>query len=160
MLMKNTTKNSILIVDTDSESLAVTKTALQGLNCSFIIAFTPQEALQYLAKYKFALIILNIKTDVTDGLGLVRLMRSWEKLKYMPILVMSEWHGDDMELVNSINTLDGVDYIPKPINPVILRAKVKAFMDVAMHSTLITQENSSQPSSGFDTISALSPNHN
>jgi two-component system, sporulation sensor kinase E len=157
--MKNSNKTSVLIIDNDPNNLAITKTTLQELNCSLVVSFTAKEALGYLLRHNFSAILLNIKTTIGNAFELIRLMRSWEKLKYIPILILAARDENEGELINSINTLQGVDYLPKPVNPIILRAKVQAFINVAAYVTSNMQQNSSQPILDFVSMGAAQPNH-
>ncbi len=133
--MNHVDKAHILIVDDNQQNLIALKALLEELDQLLIFATSAQEALRYVLKYDFAVILLDVQMPITDGFETARLIRSREKSSYTPIIFLSAWHKDEMD-INQGYGAGAVDYIFKPINPLILRSKVKVFVDLFTKSTL------------------------
>lgn len=100
-----------------------------------IFATTAHEALRYILKYDFAVILLDVQMPDMDGFETARLIRSREKSHYTPIIFLSAWHKEEID-INKGYSMGAVDYIFKPISPEILRYKVKVFVDLFTKSIL------------------------
>lgn len=131
----DTAKTNILVVDDNQQNLITTKAVLEELGQNIILANSAREALKYLLKYDFAVILLDVDMPEINGLETARLIRSREKSSYTPIIFFSAWHKEE-SIVSEGYELGAVDYIFKPVNPVILRSKVRVFVDLFTKSTL------------------------
>jgi C4-dicarboxylate-specific signal transduction histidine kinase len=125
----------ILIVDDTPQNLVMLEAVLSELNQHLVFAKSAKEALRLVLQYDFAVILLDVNMPDIDGFETARLIRSREKSSYTPIIFLSAMHKDDVD-VNQGYAMGAVDYIFKPINPVILRSKVRVFVDLFTKSTL------------------------
>jgi len=85
------------------------------------------EALAAMRQDKFDLILLDIMMPELDGFGVLEVMRADNNLKTMPVIVVSA-NDDTSHLVRAIE-LGAVDYLTKPFDPVLLRARVRACLE-------------------------------
>ena len=124
----------ILIVDDKLENLIALEKVLNTFEVDFIRAASGNEALVMTLMYDFALAIVDIQMPEMDGYETVELLRQEEKTKLLPVIFVSAIYTEDIHIVKGIET-GAVDFIPKPIVPVILRGKVRVFLDLYIHQT-------------------------
>jgi diguanylate cyclase (GGDEF)-like protein/PAS domain S-box-containing protein len=85
------------------------------------------EALAAMRADRFDLILLDIMMPELDGFGVLEAMRTDSTLKTMPVIVISA-NDDTANFVRAIE-LGAVDYLTKPFDPVLLRARVRACLE-------------------------------
>jgi diguanylate cyclase (GGDEF)-like protein/PAS domain S-box-containing protein len=85
------------------------------------------EALAAMRADQFDLILLDIMMPEMDGFGVLEAMRTDSHLKTMPVIVISA-NDDTANFVRAIE-LGAVDYLTKPFDPVLLRARVRACLE-------------------------------
>jgi signal transduction histidine kinase len=131
----------ILLVDDREDNLLSIETILEQDNYEFVKATSGRQALKILlGEYDFALILMDVNMPNFNGFETAALIREREKLKHIPIIfITANSYGDD-------NMFQGykagaVDYIFKPINPDLLRAKVSVFIELyRKNHALLAQE--------------------
>ena len=131
-------KPKILIVDDKLENLVALEKVLDVFDVEFIRSASGNEALVMTLIYDFALAIVDIQMPEMDGYETVELMRQEEKTKLLPVIFVSAIYTEDFHIVKGIET-GAVDFIPKPIVPIILRGKVKVFLDLYIHKTQLEE---------------------
>ncbi len=124
----------ILIVDDKPENLIALEKVLNVFDVDFLRSESGNDALVKTLIHDFALAIVDIQMPEMDGFETVELMRQEEKTKLLPVIFVSAIYTEDFHIVKGIET-GAVDFIPKPIMPVILRGKVKVFLDLYSHKT-------------------------
>ena len=85
------------------------------------------EALAAMRQDRFDLILLDIMMPVLDGFGVLEAMHADERLKSIPVIVISA-HDDLANVVRAIE-LGATDYLTKPFDPILLRARVRASLE-------------------------------
>ena len=131
-------KINILIVDDKPQNLVAISAILADLNQNLICVSSAHEALRAILQYDFAVILLDVCMPDIDGFETARLIRAREKSSYIPIIFLSALNKEDTD-INRGYAMGAVDYIFKPINPVILRSKVKVFIDLFTKSIVAIQ---------------------
>ncbi len=109
----------ILIVDDDPEAIRVLYGALEGLG-QFHFANRGKKALTLLAEYPFDLILLDIRMPGMDGFMTCRALR--QDYPDLPVIFMTAVGDFTMEI--QALEVGGNDFISKPINPPVVRARV------------------------------------
>jgi class 3 adenylate cyclase len=84
-------------------------------------------ALEMLRAEPFDLVLLDIEMPEMDGFAVLEALRADAQLRDLPVLVTSSLEGMD-GVVRSI-TLGAVDYLSKPVNPVLLKARIGASLE-------------------------------
>jgi class 3 adenylate cyclase len=84
-------------------------------------------ALEMLRAEPFDLVLLDIEMPEMDGFAVLEALRADAQLRDLPVLVTSSLEGMD-GVVRSI-TLGAVDYLNKPVNPVLLKARIAATIE-------------------------------
>jgi phosphoserine phosphatase RsbU/P len=91
------------------------------------VAVNGREALEMMEASPFDLLLLDIMMPELDGYGTLERMRAHEVLRHVPVIMVSAL--DDVDAVVRCIELGAEDHLPKPFNPVILRARVGACLE-------------------------------
>ena len=119
---------SLLIVDDDETNRYTLARRLtrDGL-ANLAMAGNGIEALAAMRHDHFDLILLDIMMPELDGFGVLEAMRSDPALKGIPVIVISA-HDDQANVIRAIE-LGATDYLAKPFDAVLLRARVRASLE-------------------------------
>jgi signal transduction histidine kinase/DNA-binding response OmpR family regulator len=129
---------NILVVDDLPENLLVYRSVLEELGQNVITAQSGPEALKHLLQHDFAVILLDVNMTEMDGFETAALIRKRKRSALTPIIFVTAY-------VDELRTVQGyahgaVDYIPSPVVPEVLRAKVKVFVELfRMHEQVKRQ---------------------
>jgi PleD family two-component response regulator len=118
----------ILIVDDDPRMLYVLE---QALSTSDYDVFKASSGIHALSKVKteiFALVILDIKMSVMDGLTTARMIRNETSNRDVPIIFISGMNEKD--LISTGYAMGAIDFILKPVDYHVLKSKVRFFADL------------------------------
>ena len=120
----------ILLVDDREDNLLSIETILAQDGYVFVKAGSGREALKILLnEYDFALILMDVKMPNLNGFETASLIYEREKLKHIPIIFITAHSYGDENIFKGYRA-GAVDYIYKPINPELLRAKVSVFIEL------------------------------
>ncbi len=117
----------VLVVDDVglNRELLATRLKKQGLRVDE--AEDGSEALRKLASERFDLVCLDVMMPGLSGYQVLERIKQDPKLRDIPVLMISA--VDDLETVVRCIELGAEDYLPKPFNPVLLRARVGACLE-------------------------------
>src|SRR5690242_12483056 len=118
----------VLLVDDDERNLLALKTVLEDLG-EVVLARSGEEALRHLLKGDFAVILLDVYMPGMDGYETAQIIRSREQTKGIPIVFLSAVNKEAEHLMRGYS-MGAVDYVFKPVDPVVLRSKVAVFVDL------------------------------
>ena len=129
----------ILIVDDREANLLALEGILEPLGVPLVRALSGKEALGHLLKGDFALILLDVQMPGLNGLETAELIKQRERSRDIPIILIT---AISRELAHVFKGYEhgAVDYLLKPVDPEILRAKVKVFIDLHRRGELIRQQ--------------------
>ena len=119
----------ILIVDDRDENLLALEGWLENPDLKIVKATSGNQALGLMLEEEFALVLLDVQMPEMDGFETAELMRFSEKTKNIPIIFVTAI-SKDRENIFKGYTAGAVDYLPKPIDPDILKAKVDVFLQL------------------------------
>lgn len=125
----------ILIVDDDSRNLFALREALEDLNCQLVEAASGQEALALTLEEDFALILLDVQMPNMDGFEVASLLKKSKKTKDMPIIFLTAFSKEQKHVQHG-HMVGAVDYMFKPIDPVILSSKVAVYLEYYMQKLI------------------------
>ena len=118
----------MLLVDDDERNLLAVATVLEDLG-EVVLARSGEEALRHLLKGEFAVILLDVYMPGMDGYETAQIIRSREQTKGIPIVFLSAVNKEAEHLLRGYS-MGAVDYVFKPVDPIILRSKVAVFVDL------------------------------
>lgn len=120
---------NILLVDDRPENLLALEAIIEHEDYNLVKAFSGEEALKCLLKYDFAAILLDVQMPGMDGFGTAKIIKAREKTKNIPILFITA-NNMDSEHIFTGYSIGAIDYILKPFDPAILKAKVEGFIEI------------------------------
>ena len=118
----------VLLVDDDERNLLAVATVLEDLG-EVVLARSGDEALRHLLKGEFAVILLDVYMPGMDGYETARIIRTRDQTKRIPIVFLSAVNKEAEHLLRGYS-MGAVDYVFKPVDPIILRSKVAVFVDL------------------------------
>ncbi|WP_114953283.1 response regulator [Sphingosinicella terrae] len=118
----------VLIVDDDERNLLAIRTVIEDI-ADVETASSGEEALRHLLKSEFAVILLDVYMPGLDGYETAQLIRQREQTKRIPIVFLSAVNKEKEHLIRGY-AMGAVDYVFKPVEPVVLRSKVAVFVDL------------------------------
>src|SRR3974377_1971519 len=86
-----------------------------------------RQALDLLDGRRFDLVLLDIMRPNVNGYEVLEKMKAHDTLRHIPVIMISA--VDDIDSVVKCIELGAEDYLPKPLNPTLLRARVGACLD-------------------------------
>ncbi len=131
----------ILLVDDREDNLLSIETIFQPDGYNLVKANSGRQALKILLnEFDFALILMDVKMPNLNGFETASLIYEREKLKHIPIIFITANNFGDENIYRGYQS-GAVDYIYKPINPDVLRAKVSVLIDLyRKNRQLLAQE--------------------
>ena len=118
----------VLVVDDDEHNLLAIRTVLEDVG-DIVIARSGEEALRHLLKGEFAVILLDVYMPGIDGYETAQIIRQREQSKRIPIIFVSAVNKETEHLMRGYS-MGAVDYVFKPVEPIVLRSKVAVFVDL------------------------------
>src|SRR5579864_3615519 len=122
-------KVNILMVDDQQSKLMTYETILADLDVNLIPATSGREALDRLLKTEIAIVLMDVSMPEMDGFELASMIRQHPRYQKTAIIFISGVRLTDLDRLKGYQ-LGAVDYIPVPVIPDVLRAKVSAFADL------------------------------
>lgn len=120
------TSGMLLVVDDDELNRSLLATILKSRGYLVETAEDGRRALALLRDRKYDVVLLDLMMPEMDGYEVLERMKSDNELRPIPVIVISA--VDDMESVIRCIEMGATDYLPKPFDPVLLRARVNASM--------------------------------
>ena len=130
---------NLLLVDDRPENLLALEAIIERDDYNLIKASSGEEALVQLMKADFATILLDVQMPGIDGFATARIIKARERTKHIPILFITA-NNMDAEHIFQGYSLGAVDYIMKPFDPFILKAKVERFVDLYRMNLRLAQQ--------------------
>ncbi|HET6914379.1 MAG TPA: response regulator [Rhodanobacteraceae bacterium] len=118
----------ILIVDDDERNLLALRRVLEDI-ADVVLARSGEDALRQLLKGEFAVILLDVYMPGLDGYETAQIIRAREQTKRIPIIFLSAVNKETEHLIRGYS-MGAVDYVFKPVEPVVLRSKAAVFVDL------------------------------
>jgi len=125
-------RTKILIVDDRPENLLVLESLLDEPDIELIKADSGNEALRKILDHEFALVLLDVQMPDMDGYEVAELLRGNKKTRHVPIIFVTAKNKEDASIFKGYDS-GAVDYLFKPLEPVILKSKVGVFLELFRH---------------------------
>src|SRR6185369_3754639 len=118
----------VLLVDDDERNLLAVQSILEDVG-EIVTAKSGEEALRHLLKGEFAVILLDVYMPGMDGYETAQIIREREQTKGIPIVFLSAVNKETEHLLRGY-AMGAVDYVFKPVDPVVLRSKIAVFVEL------------------------------
>ena len=138
--MEETISQSILLVDDRPENLIVLESILETPGLNLIKANSGEEALRILLKINVALILLDVQMPGMDGFETATILRGAPNTKHIPIIFVTAISKEEKHVFKGYEA-GAVDYLFKPVDPDILKSKVKVFLELDRRKKILEEKN-------------------
>lgn len=132
-------KIKVLIVDDYPENVRALEELIANNDIEIFSASTGEQALYLMTQHEFGLALLDVQMPVMSGFELARLIRGVKRFRNIPIIFITaepESSGTVLEGYDS----GAIDLIFKPVNPHVVRSKVRAFIEMFRQSKLLEKQ--------------------
>ncbi|QFU18057.1 response regulator [Microvirga thermotolerans] len=119
----------VLVVDDDRRNLLAVEEILRATGIEIVTADSGEAALRHVLQDDFAVILLDVQMPRIDGYEVAGLIRNRPRSSRVPILFLTAYNKDDLHVFKGYSA-GAVDYVFKPIEPLILKSKVDIFVDL------------------------------
>jgi len=128
-----------LLVDDRRDNLLALEAILQGLPVTAVAVESGEAALKQLLTDDFAVILLDAQMPNMDGFETARHIKRRERTRHVPILFLTA-ADRDAQLALRGYAVGAVDYLTKPFDPWVLRAKVSIFVELWTKNQLLKSQ--------------------
>ena len=136
-------QSKILLIDDREDNLISIEAILEPNGYDFVKAYSGKDALRILLnEFDFSLILMDVKMPNLNGFETASLIYERDKLRHIPIIFITANNFGDDNVFKGYQA-GAVDYIYKPINPDVLRAKVSVFVDLYEKTKKLQQQERS-----------------
>ena len=122
-------KVNILLVDDQPAKLLAYEVILKELGENLVIAASGREALEYLLKNEVAVILVDVCMPELDGFELAAMIREHPRFQKTAMIFISAIQVSDIDRLRGYE-MGAVDYVPVPVIPEVLRAKIRVFAEL------------------------------
>ena len=129
----------LLLVDDRPENLDVLRLILAPLGHEIITARSGEEALKRLLTHDVSVILLDVRMPGMDGFETARHIKSRERTRDLPIVFLTAMEADPTAVLAGFSS-GAVDYVTKPVDAALLRAKVHVFVELSQKTELLRRQ--------------------
>lgn len=133
-------KIDILVVDDKPENLMAIEGVLERPEYRIITATSGNDALGLALEHHLALVLLDVQMPGMDGFEVAELMRGSEKTRHIPIIFVTAISKDRSHVFTGYEK-GAVDYLFKPLDPLVLRSKVDVFVALFRQRRTLQRRN-------------------
>ncbi len=131
---------NLLLVDDQPAKLLSYEVILRDLDAKLFKAASAKEALELLLKNEFAVVLIDVCMPDLDGFELAAMIREHPRFQRVAIIFISAVLLNDSDRLRGYE-MGAVDYVPVPVIPEVLRAKVKVFAELYRKTRQLEQLN-------------------
>lgn len=129
-------KTKILIVDDYKENIEALSELIASDDVDVYSAMNADHALELITQHDFGLALLDVQMPVVSGFDLAKIIRGVKKFRSLPIIFVTA-HQQDSAVVFEGYLSGAVDLLFKPLEPNMVRAKVRIFVELAQQRQLL-----------------------
>jgi two-component system sensor histidine kinase/response regulator len=130
---------ALLLVDDTPENLVAVEAVLEPLGHRIVLARSGEEALRHLLTDDIGVVVLDVQMPGIDGFETARHIRERDKTKDIPIVFLTAIGGAIEHRLRGYD-IGAVDYLAKPVDAEILRAKVSVFLRLHLAATELREQ--------------------
>jgi PAS domain S-box-containing protein len=147
-------KLNILLVDDQPAKLLSYEAVLGELGQNLIQARSAREALGHLLKTEVALVLIDVVMPDVDGFELATMIREHPRFEKLALIFVSAVQITEFDRIRGYQA-GAVDYVPVPVVPDVLRAKVRVFLELHRKTRELEQLNAQLETRVADRTAAL-----
>lgn len=132
-------KTNILIVDDRPENILALSNLIESDDIQIFSAESAEAALELLVRHEFALALLDVQMPRITGFELARLIRGVKKFKHLPVIFVTAQPQDQSVVFEGYET-GAVDLMFKPLDPHVVRSKIRVFVQLDQQSRLLKSQ--------------------
>jgi signal transduction histidine kinase len=132
-------RTKILIVDDLKENIYALSELIKGDDVELLTAQNADQALSLLLDHEFALALLDVQMPGMTGFELARLVRGVERSRHLPIIFVTAQQVEASTIFEGYDT-GAVDVLFKPLDPHIVRSKVRVFVRLDQQARLLQSQ--------------------
>jgi signal transduction histidine kinase len=133
----------ILIVDDVESNLVALEALLESPAVALDRAHSGNEALHAVSAREYSLILLDVQMPEMDGFSTATLIRRRVETREVPIIFVTA-HGAQPDQIRRAYATGAADFLTKPLNPDVLRAKVAVFVDLSLRTERIRTHSAAE----------------
>ena len=133
-------KVNVLLVDDQPDKLLAYEVILRELDENLVKTSSAREALQFLLKNDVAVVLIDVCMPELDGFQLAAMIREHPRFRKTAIIFISAILLTDVDRLRGYE-MGAVDYVPVPVVPEVLRAKVRVFAELFRKTRELEQMN-------------------
>ena len=130
---------TVLVVDDRQENLLAVEAVLEPLSCEVVTASSGADALRYLLGNEVSVILLDVQMPGLDGFDTAAQIKERDRTREIPIIFMTAISRDQSHRMRGYEA-GAVDYLFKPVEPDVLRAKVSVFLELDRQRRLLREQ--------------------
>jgi PAS domain S-box-containing protein len=130
----------VLVVDDRADDAQVLATVLAQPSYEVVTAHSGHEALKCVLESDFAVILLDVVMPGMDGFEVASVIKQRERSRSTPIIFLTA-AGQDVSIIYRAYSVGAVDYLAKPLDTAIVRAKVGIFAELFRKDRRIREQN-------------------
>jgi two-component system sensor histidine kinase/response regulator len=130
---------ALLVVDDIPENITAVHAVLEPLGHRMLTAASGEEALRHLLTDDVGVIVLDVQMPGLDGFQTAEHIKDRDRTRDIPIVFLTAMGG---EIEHRLRGYDAgaVDYLAKPVDPEILRAKVRVFLELRLAAVALQEQ--------------------
>jgi two-component system NtrC family sensor kinase len=120
---------AVLAVDDVEANLVAVRAVLEDVDCEVVPVKSGNEALRQLLRRNFAVMLLDVQMPEMDGYEVAHHARKNPSTRDVPIIFLTAANNSEGMVLRGYGS-GAVDFLFKPLNPSILRSKVRVFLEL------------------------------
>ncbi|MEQ8816302.1 MAG: response regulator [Thalassobaculum sp.] len=120
---------ALLVVDDDEANRVAISEVVSGLGADVVVAASGLEALRQVLLREFCAILMDVRMPGMDGYEAAAIIRQRERSRRIPVIFLTAHDTDKAQVFRGYSE-GAVDYVFKPVEPLVLKAKVSVFVEL------------------------------
>lgn len=130
---------NVLLVDDQPANLAALEAILASPRHRTLKATSGEAALSLALREELAVVVLDVRMPIMDGLEVASLLRQVRRTRHVPIIFVTG-AATEVDHVHEAYSLGAVDYLFKPLRPEVVRSKVGTFVELHLQRKALERQ--------------------